>query len=113
LFQVKADERTGNFRERSANLNQYTQTNHIPSELRESMQEHLRLHFDTENASDEQARRHCSAAEASAAPSECCTAVGQPWGLQGCARLPGMAGRPGTSLALSKPAAVTTPRHAS
>lgn len=54
LLVVKADERTGNFRERSANLNQYTQTNHIPSELRESMQEHLRLHFDTENASDEQ-----------------------------------------------------------
>jgi len=30
------------------------QTNRIPPELRESMQEHLRLHFDTQDASDEQ-----------------------------------------------------------
>ncbi|KAI7843594.1 hypothetical protein COHA_002836 [Chlorella ohadii] len=29
-------------------------TNRIPPELRESMQEHLRLHFDTQDASDEQ-----------------------------------------------------------
>ena len=103
LAQVKADERTGNFREQSANLNQYTQVrppgggcgrapaaggcswahlkdcrtahlhdacpptclpsppvcvqaNGIPSELKESMQEHLRLHFDTQDASDEQVR---------------------------------------------------------
>lgn len=33
------------------------QTNRIPPELKESMQEHLRLHFDTQDASDEQARR--------------------------------------------------------
>lgn len=32
----------------------YAQTNRIPPELRESMQEHLRLHFDTQDASDEQ-----------------------------------------------------------
>ncbi|PSC71927.1 potassium channel SKOR [Micractinium conductrix] len=54
LLVVKADERTGNFREQSANLIQYTQTNRIPPELKESMQEHLRLHFDTQDASDEQ-----------------------------------------------------------
>jgi len=53
-LQVKADERTGSYREQSANLNQYTQANRIPSELKESMQEHLRLHFDTQDASDEQ-----------------------------------------------------------
>ena len=32
----------------------FLQTNRIPPELRESMQEHLRLHFDTQDASDEQ-----------------------------------------------------------
>ena len=32
------------------------QANRIPEELKESMQEHLRLHFDTQDASDEQVR---------------------------------------------------------
>jgi hypothetical protein len=78
-LQVKADERTGNFRERSANLNLYTQTNRIPSELKESMQEHLRLHFDTQDASDEQASHDlrtsavwwCDAALAATCASPC------------------------------------------
>ena len=32
----------------------HVQANRTPSELKESMQEHLRLHFDTQDASDEQ-----------------------------------------------------------
>ena len=53
-MQVKSDERTGKYRDQSAHLRQYTQANNIPVELKESMQEHLRLHFDTQEASDEQ-----------------------------------------------------------
>jgi hypothetical protein len=37
----------------------HVQANRTPSELKESMQEHLRLHFDTQDASDEQVRPYC------------------------------------------------------
>eukprot|EP00884_Botryococcus_braunii_P009821 jgi/Botrbrau1/18840/Bobra.177_2s0005.1 len=53
LLVVKADERTGQYRDRAANLKQFVQQHAIPSDLRESMQEHLALHFQNEDASDE------------------------------------------------------------
>lgn len=54
LLVVKQDERTGKYRDQSANLRQFTAANRLPTELRDSLQEHLRLHFDTSEVSDEQ-----------------------------------------------------------
>ncbi|GAX74508.1 hypothetical protein CEUSTIGMA_g1957.t1 [Chlamydomonas eustigma] len=54
LLVVKQDERTGKYRDQSANLREFTSTHSLPADLKESLQEHLRLHFDTSEASEEQ-----------------------------------------------------------
>ena len=51
---IKNDERTGRFRERSSNIKAYTRVNNVPRPLHLAMLEHLRLHFNNEEASDEQ-----------------------------------------------------------
>ncbi|KAK9847644.1 hypothetical protein WJX84_010180 [Apatococcus fuscideae] len=54
LLVVKADERTGRYRDRSANLRQFSEMTSIPPHLQESMQDHLKLHFEHEEATEEQ-----------------------------------------------------------
>ena len=41
------DERTGKYRDQSANLREFTSAHELPPELIDSLQDHLRLHFDT------------------------------------------------------------------
>ncbi|KAK9791836.1 hypothetical protein WJX73_006514 [Symbiochloris irregularis] len=53
LLVVKADERTGRYRDRSMHLKNFSQANQLPQDLKDSMQEHLKLHFSNEEASDE------------------------------------------------------------
>jgi hypothetical protein len=54
LLVVKGDERVGRFRDRSSSLRAYASLNDLPASLTDSMQDHLRLHFNSEEASDEQ-----------------------------------------------------------
>lgn len=54
LVVMKNDERTGQYRQRASNLKQYSSVNGIKPILRQEMQEHLRLHFNNEEAADEQ-----------------------------------------------------------
>ncbi|KAK9903334.1 hypothetical protein WJX75_003130 [Coccomyxa subellipsoidea] len=54
LLVVKHDERTGRYRDLSTNLKEYIAVNEIPEDLNDSMHSHLRLHFNNEEASDEQ-----------------------------------------------------------
>ncbi|CAL8465533.1 g5069 [Coccomyxa elongata] len=54
LLVVKHDERTGRYRDLSTNLKEYINVNEIPDDLNGSMHSHLRLHFNNEEASDEQ-----------------------------------------------------------
>ncbi|KAK9804415.1 hypothetical protein WJX72_011623 [[Myrmecia] bisecta] len=51
---VRSDKRTGKYRMRSGNLELYSRLNNLPPELRDSMQSHLRLQFNNEEAADEQ-----------------------------------------------------------
>ena len=53
LLVVKADERTGRFRDRSARLREFARLNGVPPDLVQSMDQHLKLHFANEEASDE------------------------------------------------------------
>ena len=53
---IKNDERTGRFRDRSSNIKAYTRVNNVPRSLHLAMLEHLRLHFNNEEASDEQVK---------------------------------------------------------
>ena len=54
LLVVKADERTGRYRDLSSNLRAYSALNNLPQELKDTMQEHLRLSFSNSEASDDQ-----------------------------------------------------------
>ncbi|KIY97752.1 Potassium channel AKT1 [Monoraphidium neglectum] len=54
LLVVKADERTGRYRDMSANLRAYSALNNLPQDLKDTMQEHLRLSFSSSDASDDQ-----------------------------------------------------------
>ncbi|KAF6256108.1 hypothetical protein COO60DRAFT_1702472 [Scenedesmus sp. NREL 46B-D3] len=54
LLVVKNDERTGRYRDLSSNLKTYTTLNQLPPELKDEMQEHLRLKFNNQEASDDQ-----------------------------------------------------------
>lgn len=53
LLVVKSDERAGHFRELSANLKHYSVVNDLPEELKDTMQDHLKLNFNCEDVSDE------------------------------------------------------------
>uniref|UniRef100_A0A383VAB8 Cyclic nucleotide-binding domain-containing protein n=1 Tax=Tetradesmus obliquus TaxID=3088 RepID=A0A383VAB8_TETOB len=54
LLVVKNDERTGRYRDLSSNLKTYSTLNALPPELKDEMQEHLRLKFNHQEASDDQ-----------------------------------------------------------
>ncbi|CAL5221935.1 g4209 [Coccomyxa viridis] len=54
LIVIKHDERTGRYRDLTTHLKDYIKVNEIPPDLNDSMQSHLRLHFNNEEASDEQ-----------------------------------------------------------
>jgi len=53
LLVVKSDERTGRFRDRSARLRDFAARSGVPPDLERSMDDHLRLYFANEEASDE------------------------------------------------------------
>jgi len=53
LLVVKSDERTGRFRDRSARLRDFAARSGVPAELERSMDDHLKLYFANEEASDE------------------------------------------------------------
>ena len=50
---MKSDERTGRFRDRSARLRDFAARSGVPPELERSMDDHLKLYFANEEASDE------------------------------------------------------------
>lgn len=52
LVVVKADEKTGAYRERMHNLDVYAAVNSLPQDLKQSLQAHVRLHFSAEDTSD-------------------------------------------------------------
>eukprot|EP00884_Botryococcus_braunii_P006369 jgi/Botrbrau1/15733/Bobra.4_1s0102.1 len=54
LLLVKSDERMGRFRDRFATVRQFADSNRLPKELRERMEEHLRLYFETNDLADAQ-----------------------------------------------------------
>eukprot|EP00775_Hariotina_reticulata_P010172 gene10172-10332_t len=54
LLVVKNDERTGRYRDLSSNLKTYSTLNQLPAQLKDEMQEHLKLKFNNQEASDDQ-----------------------------------------------------------
>ena len=53
LLVVKSDERTGRFRDSSARLRDFAARSGVPAALERSMDDHLKLYFANEEASDE------------------------------------------------------------
>ncbi|KAG2493569.1 hypothetical protein HYH03_008088 [Edaphochlamys debaryana] len=53
MMMVKSDERSKAFRDRMSNLNEYGQDNELPERLRKAMREHLEVHFDSAQTSDD------------------------------------------------------------